>query len=134
MAANFPLSAFKRVPFLTEIAILGPDYTGADFAMHVRNFEGDTWSPLISLADATAGTQGVSVTYDAAFIYDDAGSEAPASIIAIQIDEATLEAIALNNPTNKVLTLYYDLHVTPTGEAKRVELYGTFSIYPGVTI
>ena len=134
MAANFPLSAFKRVPFLTEIAILGPDYTGADFAMHVRNFEGDTWSPLISLADATAGTQGVSVTYDAALIYDDAGSEAPASFIAIQIDEATLEALALNNPTSGPLELSYDLHITPIGGVKFVAAYGKFTIYPGVTI
>ena len=134
MAAKLPIYAFKRVPFLDSVAILGPDYTGAAFAMHIRNNNGDTGTPLVSLAGATAGTQGISVTYDAAYIYNEAGNTAPASLILIQIDEATLEALTLNNPANEPMVLYYDLHVTPSGGVKRVELLGTFTIYPGVTI
>ena len=134
MAAKLPLSVFKRVPFIDDVAILGPNYTGAAFAMHIRNNTGDTGTPLVSLANATAGTQGISVTYEAAYVYNEAGDTAPASLISIQIDEATLESLTLNNPTNEPMVLYYDLHVTPTGQAKRVELLGTFTIYPGVTI
>lgn len=134
MAAKLPIAAFKRVPFVDDIAILGPDYTGAAFAMHIRNQPGDTGSPLVSLAGATAGSQGVSVTYNAAYVYNEVGDTAPASLILIQIDEATIEALALNNPTNAPLVLYYDLHVTPSGGVKRVECFGEFTIYPGVTI
>lgn len=134
MAAELNISAFKRTPFVDDIAILGPDYTGAAFLMHIRNKNGDTGSPLISLAGATAGSQGISVAYDADYIFNSSGDTSPASIITIQIDEATIEAISLNNPTEKPLDLVYDLHVTPTGEPKRVELFGQFIIRPGSTI
>lgn len=134
MAAELNIVAFKRVPFVDDVVILGPDYTGAAFAMHIRSRNGDTGTPLISLSNASAGTQGISVTYDASYIYNEAGDEAPASLILIQIDEATLEALSLNNPTEKPVDLVYDLHVTPSGGVKRVELYGQFTIYPGATI
>ncbi len=138
MAAELNLPAFKRVPFLEPdgctVAIVGPNYTGAAFAMHIRNRSGDTGVPLISLVNAAAGVQGISVTYDAAYIYNDAGDTAPASKILIQVDEATLEALSLNNPTDKPVILAYDLHVTPTGQPKRVEFFGQFIINPGTTI
>lgn len=134
MAAEINIAAFKRVPFVDDIAILGPNYTGAAFLMHVRNRMGDTGTPLITLTGATAGTQGISVTYDAAYIYNEAGDTAPASLIKIQIDESTLEALAMNNPSQKAVVLDYDLHLTPTGQPKRVELFGTFTINPGATI
>jgi len=134
MAAELNIAAFKRVPFVDDVAILGPDYTGAAFAMHIRNRNGDTGTPLVALATATAGAQGVSVAYDATYIYNEAGDEAPASIITIQINEATLEALSLNNPTQKPVALEYDLHVTPSGGVKRVELFGQFTINPGATI
>lgn len=134
MAAELNIAAFKRTPFVDDVAILGPNWTGAAFLMHIRNKNGDTGTPIISLATATAGTQGISVTYNAAYVYDDAGSTAPASIVLIQIDEGTLEALALNNPSNKPVELVYDLHVTPSGGRKAVELYGQFIINPGATI
>lgn len=134
MAAELNIAAFKRVPFVDDIAILGPNYTGAAFAMHIRNRNGDTGTPLVSLAGATAGTQGVSVTYDATYVYNDVGDTAPASLIKIQVDEATLEALSLNNPTDKPVVLAYDLHLTPSGGIKRVELFGQFIINPGATI
>ena len=134
MAANLNIAAFKRVPFVDDAAILGPDYTGATFAMHIRNKNGDTGTPLVSLAGATVGAQGISVTYNPAYVYDEEGSTAPASVILIQINETTLESLSLNNPTEKPVELAYDLHVTPSGGAKRVELYGQFIIYPGATI
>ena len=138
MTAILDLTAFKRVPFLepdgVTVAILGPNYTGAAFSMQIRNIAGDTGAPLVSLASAASGGQGISVTYNASYIYDEAGSVSPASLILIQIDEATIEALALNNPADKPVILAYDLHVTPTGGVKRVELRGQFIIMPGVTI
>lgn len=136
MAANINLAAFKRTPFVSDIAIVGPDYTGAAFAMHIRNRPGDTGSPLITLGAASAGSEGVSVAYDPAYLYVRDGVEITelASIITIRINEATLEALSLNNPTANPVGLAYDLHITPSGEDKRVASFGTFAIYPGVTI
>lgn len=129
------MTADKRVPFVDDVAILGQNYTGAAFTMHIRNAPGDTGTPIVTLATAAAGLQGISVTYNAAYVYNAAGDSAPASLILIQIDEATLEALSLANPTAGALVLYYDLHVDPAGAApKRVELRGTFTIDPGVTI
>lgn len=134
MAAELNIAAFKRTPFVDDVAILGPDYTGASFLMHIRNKLGDSGSPLISLANASAGSQGISVSYQPSYIYNDEGDVAPASVILIQIDESTLESLALNNPTAKPVELAYDLHITPSGGIKRVELFGQFLINPGVTI
>lgn len=133
MAVNLDLAAFKRVPFVEEIVVLGPDYTGAIFAMHLKNRPGDTGTPLVILNAATAGTEGISVVYNAAYVFNDAGDTAPASIITVQIDQATLEALPLNQPTEKPLVLAYDMHVQPTGDFRQVVCYGTFTIYPGVT-
>lgn len=141
MAPRIDLTAYKRVPFLDEdgatIAFVGEDFSGGTFLMHVRNSPGDTGDPILSLAGATAGTQGISVIYDPDYIYvDERGVEqtGPASLVLIQIDEATIEALSLGTPTDEPVILHYDLHVTPSGAPKRVVAEGKFIIKPGVTI
>jgi hypothetical protein len=136
MAAELNISADKRVPFVDDVVFIGPSWVGAAFLMHVRNNPGDTGSPLIALTAATAGTQGISVTFDATYDYvlDGVSFSEPASILKIQIDEGTIEALTLGTPCDKELTLAYDLHVTPSGGIKARELYGQFIINPGVTI
>lgn len=141
MAPDIPLTAYKRVPFLDEdgatLVFVGEDFAGGVYAMHVRNNPGDTGTAILTLAGATAGTQGISVTYDPDYVYaDERGVEqtGPASLVLIQIDEATLEALSLGTPTDKPVTLHYDLHITPSGGTKRVVAQGKFIIAPGVTI
>jgi len=141
MAVTIDLEADKRVPFIDEdgatIVFIGEDYSGGAYAMHVRNNPGDTDTPILSLAGATAGTQGISVTYDPAYVYvDETGTEqtGPASLVLIQVDEATLEALSLGTPTDEPVVLYYDLHITPSGAPKRIVSQGKFIINPGVTI
>lgn len=141
MAPEIPLTAYKRVPFLDEdgatFVFVGEDFSGGTYAMHIRNNPGDTGTAIVSLAGATAGTQGISVTYDLDYVYvDEKGVEqtGPASLVLVQIDEDTLEGLSLGTPTDKPVTLYYDLHVTPSGGIKRVVAQGKFIIDPGVTI
>ena len=141
MAVTVNLTADKRVPFVDEDGatwvFVGEDWDDATFAMHVRALPGDTGTPLISLANASPGSQGISATYDGAYVYEDeTGAEvtAPATLVLCQIDEATIEAISLGTPYDKPVTLYYDLHVTPSGGVKRVAVSGSFLIKPGVTI
>ena len=141
MAVTLNLEADKRVPFVDEdgatFVFIGENFAGGTYAMHIRAHPGDTGTAMVSLAGATAGTQGISVTYDPDYVYvDETGAEqtGPASLVLIQIDEATLEALSLGTPTDKPVILYYDLHITPSGAVKRVVAEGKFVINPGVTI
>lgn len=136
MAAYLDIEAFKRVPFDDDVAIIGENLTGAAFSMQIRAHPGDTGTALVSLSNAAPPTQGISVTYNAAYQYQD-GVEtitAPASLIRICIAEATLEALALGTPYDEPVDLFYDLHVTPAGGTKRVQFGGKFILNPGVTI
>lgn len=142
MAVTVPLGAYKRVPYVepdgVTWAFVGYNWTGAAFLMHIRPSWGDTATPLISLAGAAAGSEGISVSYDASYSYEDPQTgetvTAPASKVLVQINEATLEALALGTPPDEAVELVYDLHVTPSGGVKRVAVQGSFSIYPGSTI
>lgn len=138
MAAELNIAAFKRVPFggssgEGDIVLLGYDWSGAAFAMDIRVNPGDTGTPLVGLTNASAGAEGISATYNAAYPLSD-GSTAGATIIRPQINESTMEALALSARPKDPVALHYDLHVTPSGQNKRVLAYGKFTIYPGVTI
>lgn len=140
MAVTINLEADKRVPFIDEdgatIVFVGENFAGGTYLMHIRNNPGDTGSPILSLAGASAGTQGISVTYDDEYVYvDETGVEqtGPASLVLVQIDEATIEGLSLGTPADKPVTLHYDLHITPSGAPKRVVSRGKFIIDPGVT-
>ncbi|MFN3474095.1 MAG: hypothetical protein ACK4ZW_08625 [Blastomonas sp.] len=140
MAATLNLTAFKRVPFVESdgatIVHIGPDWSDAAFKMDIRQAPGDTGTPIITLATATAGSQGISATYEAAYLFQVNGTPttAPATKILIQIDEATIEALDLGTPPDEPVELYYDLHATPSGGIKRVLCEGKFTIKPGATI
>lgn len=136
------LEADKRVPFVDEDGatwvFVGEDWSGATFAMHIRNNPGDTGTPIISLATVAPGSQGISCTLNPAYVYFDPWLKedvtAAASLVLCQINEATLEALSLGTPYEKPLILNYDLHVTPVGGMKRVAVQGRFILNPGVTI
>jgi hypothetical protein len=142
MAAIVTLTAYKRVPFVDEDGatwvFFGEEWDDATFAMHIRAHRGDTGTPVVSLANATAGSQGISATYDPAYVYVDPQTKedvtGPATLVLVQIDEATLEALSLGTPYDKAIELYYDLHVTPSGMVKRIPVEGAFIVKPGVTI
>lgn len=138
MMVNVPISAFKRVQFGGAIGdgdldIVGVSWAAATFKLDIRVLAGDTGGALVSLANASAGSQGVSATYNAAYVLP-SGEVAAATIVRLQIDEATIEALALAARADDPVVLYYDLHVTPSGLPKRVFCFGSFTIFPGVTI
>ncbi|MGL4640534.1 MAG: hypothetical protein ACRCVX_12500 [Shewanella sp.] len=141
MPAYVPLVAFKRVPFVDDdgctLAFVGLDWSSAAFLMHIRNLQGDTGAPLVALTNAGVGTQGISALYAPVFPYPNDSNAivtGAATKILVQIDEATLENLALGTPYKDAVTLHYDIHCTPPGLAKRIIAYGEFVIKPGVTI
>lgn len=123
----------KHVPWVGGASVgyivkLGADWSGAAFAMSFALTSNG--SPVITLAAAAAGVQGVSAVYDANYIHPESGEVVGATLLTPHITEATLEGLTYDG-TNP-LTLYYDLLVTPSGEPQRVELYGTLTVHQGV--
>ena len=130
-AAQLDIAAYKRVPFDDNLVFVGPDYSAAAFAMQVRQHWGDTGTALL--------TPTLTATYDPVYVYYDPRRKltvgpVPATIVAIAIPEATIEALPFAAEEEKPLELVYDMHITPTGEPKRVAVAGKFTIYPGATI
>lgn len=130
-AAQLDIAAFKRVPFADDLVFVGPDYSAAAFAMQIRQHWGDTGTALL--------TPSLSATYDPAYIYYDPRRKltvgpVPATIVAIGVTEADVEALPFAAEEEKPLELVYDMHITPTGEPKRVAVAGKFTVYPGATI
>ncbi len=130
----------RRVPFGGATAdrdfiVLGLDWSAADFWLQVRPAAGGSDTPLVDLATATAGSEGISADYDAAYLDPETGEEVGATIIRPQIDQATLEAISWGQiDPDQQLSLVYDLHVQPPGEPVRLFAAGAFPLQPGVTI
>lgn len=140
MAVKLDILAFKRVPFggssgEGDIVMIGfGDWSGATFKMEVRAQPGDTGTALVSLTNASLGAQGMNAIYSPSYTDPDTGLPVAATIIRPQINETTMEGLPSAARPSERLTLYYDLHVTPPGENKRVVMYGKFVVDPGVTI
>jgi hypothetical protein len=133
MAFEFNPTAFKHVPWgggsgLADIVVLGKDWSGATF---LWQFGAATDLLIdISLANASAGSQGVSATYDAGYVHPETGAVVGATTIRPQIDEATLEALTYSGVAD--LELAHTFYITPSGEPERVYCYGTMTIKQGV--
>lgn len=124
---NAPLRAFRNAPFVQPITVANYNFSAATFAAQVRSYKDAPGAALITLGNASAGSQGISCTY-----------LAPTSTILMQIDEATIDAL-LPYPGNGVrqgedVVLYWDFIVTGGGLIKTRLLQGTFTIEPGVTV
>lgn len=134
MAATPQIDIFaeKRVPFDDTIAEMWTDYSGATPLMEIRSEPGASGSPLVSLGASSSGGEGIAISYDAGYADPDGGAPG-ASLIEIIIAEATLEALAYGADPADPVTLYYDLHLTPSGGKKFVFCGGRFLINPGVT-
>lgn len=113
-----------------DMVYLGVDWSAATFRLTIAPLVGA--AALITLTNQTAGTQGISATYDASYVDPDSGLVVGATIIRPQIDEATFEALTWGDDTTAPLVLYHDMLVTPSGAPQRVWFDGTFTILSGV--
>lgn len=124
----------RWVPVLLTIDVEAFDYTGGTFAMQVRSYKDAPGAALISLVNATAGLQGISVVVTTTL-------GIPTSTFTVQIDEATIEALlpfavtsgVPNRKPGSDLALVYDLHLTGTDLPKSRWLEGAFTITAGAT-
>lgn len=122
------LTAQRWSPFFHSIAFVGYDFTAGVFAAHFRLLRDAAGDPLIALANAAEGSQGMSliVTTD-----DD---DVPTSVLTLQIDEATLEPLLLNaGKAGEDRSIVWDLHITGVDLPKARWLQGSFIIAAGST-
>lgn len=117
----------RWTPFVYTIYFEGYDFTGATFAAHFRLHRDAPGAPVVALANAAAGVQGISVTVSTT-------GDIPTSAVTLQIDEATAESILLNaSGAGKDIALVWDLHITATGLPKARWLEGAATIRAGAT-
>lgn len=109
------------------IAVYGQDLSAAAFKWVFAN-PADL-SPEIILAAASAGSQGISASYDAAAVHPVSGAVVGKTTIVPQINEATLEGLGFVGVADKVLT--HTLYETPSGGSKRVRCFGTLTVKQG---
>jgi hypothetical protein len=110
-----------------DLIVLGENLSAATFVWAFADTDGGT--PVITLSNASAGSQGVSATWDASYIHPESGEVVGATVIRPQIDEATFEALSGWTGTK---TLYHDLLITPSGLPQFVECYGTMTVRMGI--
>lgn len=109
------------------IVILGEDLSAAVFKWLFADSEGG--STEITLNNASAGSEGVSASYDADYVHPTGGHVVGATTIVPQIDESTLEGLTYSGTSP--LTLFHMLYITPSGGTQYVERHGDFTIRQG---
>lgn len=132
--ARVDLVANRGDPFRDETEFEGYDYSAATFAMQIRQYKDAPGDPLVSLGNIASPAEGISVTVETL-------DGEPSSVVAIRINETTLEAllpfaVASGSPNRKPgsdVVLFYDLQITGGGHSKLRRMEGTFTIRAGVT-
>ena len=121
------LTVQRWTPFVYQIDFEGLDFTAATMAMHVRLYRDAPGAPLISLGNAAANAEGLSVSVATV-------DDTTVSTVQIRINETTAEPLLLNagKPGDDV-RLVYDLHITGGGFPKTRWVEGALIIRAGVT-
>ena len=113
-------------PNKVVIDFVGYDFTGAAFKSEVRAYRDAPDPALITLENATAGSQGISVV-----VTTDGGVST--STVTLQYDEATIEGLPFSNPKGTDLELVWDMTIDPTDSEKLRWLEGPFIVHGGST-
>lgn len=134
MAVEIDFTLFKHSPWggatgEADVLVIGEDWSGATFLWQFG--AGTDLAVDITLGNASAGSEGVSATYDSGYDHPETGeADVGATRIRPQINEATLEALTYSGVAD--LELEHTLYVTPSGAPRRVVAYGTATIKQGV--
>lgn len=141
----------RWTPFSQSMVFINLNLTGAVFLMHVRATRDITGSPLVSLANtSTPGAQGVRlvsvstdtianhITAERMTVDQIPDSKELSDVISIStihvvVSEASMEGMPFPTPRGPDVTLYYDLHITPSGQIKQVWARAKFIVRAGAT-
>jgi hypothetical protein len=126
MPGNLDLTLLRWQPFKYAIDFVGYDFTGATFKAEFRQYRDAPDPALISLANTSSPTQGISVTVATV-------DGLPVSTVEIRIDEATIEGLTFPNPRGPDLPLVWDLVITGGGLPKTRWIEGNAIVHGGST-
>lgn len=116
--ANYDIYASRYAPHSDYIDVVGYNFTGATFKMQVRD-------------RPNGGTIRADIVPTVVVTTEDA---IDTSRVSWTIPELTMEAMPFAADPEKDHTLYYDLHIDPSGaDAKFVAWRGKFVVEAGVT-
>lgn len=117
------LRASRWTPFYYTITF-PIDLTGATLAAEIRDRK-DGGLVRATLGNVGTSAQGLRIL--------STGAE---SVVAIQIDEATMEAMDIANDAGALGSDgvgFWDMHITPSGGLKFMPLMGSFTVVAGAT-
>lgn len=116
-AAQFDIRADRYTPNGDTIIFKGFDFTGATLKMEIRDrLNGGTVLATASTSLTVGDYEGVTST-----------------TVTWSVSEVNMEAMPLSDEADADVTLYYDLHITPTGVNKFVAARGKFIVVAGAT-
>lgn len=124
---HLDLTVQRWTPFVYQIDFEGLDFTGATMAMQARLYRDAPGAPLISLVNAAANAEGLSVTVTNV-------DGVPTSHVQIRINETTAEGLLLNaGAPGDDVKIVHDLHITGGGLPKTRWVEGSLIIRAGAT-
>lgn len=124
----FASSVFGGASGKVWIDIYGIDLSGAAFVWAFADAPGgtDVFGPL---TNQTAGTEGVSATYDAGGIHPISNEVVGVTRIIPQVDESTMEGLTFAGSADRVV--HHTLYITPSGGSKFAYVDGELTIKQG---
>lgn len=147
---RLPIAGDRWTALTRTLRFIGIDWTGATFAMQVRDRKDGGYLRADLDTVGSASAEGVRLIYageDTVANHLAAGritqDRVPAgmqptdnltlSLVGIRINETTMEAMTPATEIGDDASAWWDLHVTPSGGIKDLYLHGTFTIRAGVT-
>lgn len=149
--ARVDFGADRFVAFIQTLRFIGYDFTGATFKAQVRDrrdggaLRADLSTVVLASAEGVrlvyGGTDTVAnhktagrltATEATALGYVDADSIV-ISQVGIRINETTMEAMPYGTERGDDISLYWDIHITPSGGVKDLYAGGAFLVRAGVT-
>jgi hypothetical protein len=130
VAYELPITAFRHAPWGRELVLIAEDWSAATFEWAFAVRPGD--ASLITLENRAAGIEGISASFDPAYVHPRSGAQVGATIITPLMDEVTLALLPEPVPSSADIVLYHTLYATPADGLKRVMCFGSFTIKQGV--
>lgn len=155
--AAIDIDADRWVACIRTLAFVGLDFTGATFLAHIRTMPDAPGSPLVSLGTVvSAAVEGIRLIYagsatiaahitalrllevppginPATGLAYASGDTVTLSQVGIRVNETTMEALPFPEEVGDNATLYWDMHITPSGGIKDKYCGGVFLVRAGVT-
>lgn len=149
---RYDIAADRWVACIRSLGFFTRDFTGAVFAMQIRQTGDATGSPLVDLATVTTSSaEGVRLIYGGTDTVTNhitagrmtqteadslgyAGSTSVAlSQVGIRINETTMEGLPFPPERGDNPEFVWDMHITPSGGIKDKYIGGKFTVRAGAT-